>query len=208
MYSVQNIIKDSLSGFSRQILVPADFKGSGTEAAIKMSLSRLAKAGTIRRLAHGIYYVPVSDPVLGELIPSPESVAEELAEKERVRIRPAGAFALNKLGLSTQVPTRLVYLTDGNPRKLKVGKASIEFKSTTPKKMSLRGKISSLLILALEELDLQHLDKKQQERIYHLVEIEDPEDLTHDLKLAPNRIHDYLITFKRRIDEQRMANPE
>lgn len=208
MSSVQNIIKDSLSGFSTQILVPADFKGSGTEAAIKMSLSRLAKSGTIRRLAHGIYYIPVSDPVLGELIPSPESVAEELAEKERVRIRPTGAFALNKLGLSTQVPTRLVYLTDGNPRKLKVGKASIEFKSTTPKKMSLRGKISSLLILALEELDLEHLDKKQQERIYHLIEIEDPEDLTHDLKLAPNRIYDYLITFKRRIDEQRMANPK
>ncbi len=105
-----------------------------------MALSRLTREGRLTRLAHGIYFVPVTDPVLGKLDPSVEAVAEQLADRERVRIRPTGAFALNKLRLSTRVPTRLVYLTDGHPRKLKIGKATVEFKPTTPKKMALKGR--------------------------------------------------------------------
>lgn len=119
-----------------------------------MALSRAVRSGHIQRLAQGIYFIPSIDPVLGELMPSPEAVAEQPAEREKVRIRPAGSFALHRVGLTSQVPTRLVYLTDGHPRKLKIGKASVEFKATAPKKMALSGKISGLLILALESLEL------------------------------------------------------
>src|ERR1700754_562175 len=98
------------------ILFVSDFRGIGAETAIRKALSRLTKSGKLRRLAQGIYYVPQTDPVLGELRPSAEQVAQRVAEKEKVHIYPTGVYALNRLGLSTQVPTKLVYLTDGVPR--------------------------------------------------------------------------------------------
>lgn len=166
-----------------------------------MAISRLAKKGDIKRLAHGIYYKPFIDPVLGELTPSAEAVAQNLADRERVRIRPAGVYALHKLGLSTQVPTRLVYLTDGHPRKLKVGKATIEFKATTPKKMALIGSISSLLILALEELDIEHISQTTENRIFQLLQHEERGDLEHDLRLAPAKIYNYLSKLLKQVDD-------
>jgi len=83
-----------------------------------------------------------------------------LAKKERVQIRLAGAYALHKLGLTTQVPTRLVYITDGQSRLLAVGKSSIRFKAKAHKKFTTKGEVSSLLIQALEYLPPKDIDKK------------------------------------------------
>ena len=202
MQKVHESIKHSLSAFELgSIIFPSDFRGHGSQDAIKMALSRLVKQGHLKRVAHGIYYRPFIDPKLGELSPSPEAVAQNLADREKVRIRPAGSYALHKLGLSTQVPTKLVYLTDGHPRKLRVGKATIEFKATTPKKMALKGSISGLLILALEELDIDHINEVTEKRILQLLEREDRSDLSHDLRLAPGKIYNYLSKLLRRLDE-------
>jgi hypothetical protein len=139
------------------------------------------------------------DPLLGELTPAPEAVAEQLAEREKVRIRPTGAFALHKLGLTTQVPTRLVYLTDGHPRKFEIGKATVEFKATTPKKMSLSGEISGSLILALEGLELNKIDDNTEKRIKFLLQLEKQEVLQQDLQLAPGKVYDYLTRLLKQI---------
>jgi hypothetical protein len=206
MESMRTIINNSLSVTNAgKILFPADFRGKGSQAAIKMALSRLVRSGQIQRLAQGIYFVPVIDAVLGELTPSPETVAEQLAEREKVRIRPAGAFALHMLGLTTQVPTNLVYLTDGHPRKLKVGKATVEFKATTPKKMALSGEISGPLILALEGLELDKINPDIEKRIMHLLQLETPHLLAQDLQLAPGKIYDYLVRLLKQIPNDRMA---
>jgi Family of unknown function (DUF6088) len=200
MKSVQSIINNSLSIFKAgKILFPADFRGKGSQAAIKMALSRATASGHLRRLAPGIYYVPFVDQVLGELTPAPEAVAEQLAEREKVRIRPTGAFALHKLGLTTQVPTRLVYLTDGHPRKFQIGKATVEFKATTPKKMALAGEISGPLILALEGLELDKIDDNTEKRIKYLLQLEKQEVLQQDLQLAPGKVYDYLTRLLKQI---------
>lgn len=193
MKSVQVQISRTLKALQPgHIVTPSDFRGYGSQDAIKMALSRLVKNGELNRIAHGIYYRKYHDADMGELIPSAEMVAEMLAEKEKVRITPAGAFALNKLGLSTQVPTKLVYLTNGNPRKFMVGKVSVEFKPASSKKMALSGEISGPLILALADLDLKQLTPDQEKRIFELLQFGDPL-LSHDLKLAPGKIYDYLI---------------
>jgi len=194
MKIVQNSIERLLSRKkSGNLIFLSDFRGIGTEAAIKKALSRLVQKGVLKRAAHGIYYLPKIDPVLGELHPGGEEVAMMLAKKEKIRIRPAGAFALNKLGLSTQVPTRLVYITDGPPRQLKMGKLEIKFKATSHKKLATTGKISALVIQALEELDLNNIDESRTARIKQLLLTEDPKKLKHDLMLAPARIHDYIV---------------
>ncbi len=194
MGTVHQYIERSLSKHKKgDLIFPTDFRNAGNEGAIKMALSRLAKEGKLERLAHGIYFIPKTDPLFGPVYPGPEEVAESLARKEKVRIRPAGAYALHKLGLTTQVPTRLVYITDGASRNLKVGKASIKFKATTPKKLSAKGKLSGLIIQALEELDIKNIDIDTENRIRELLKKEEPAHLKNDMALAPARIHDYLL---------------
>ena len=97
---------------------PIDFASLGSRNAVRVALFRLAKRGVIRRLARGVYDYPVKHPELGLLNPSPERVAEALARGSGLRLQPAGAFAANQLGLSEQVPARIVFLTDGAGRKV------------------------------------------------------------------------------------------
>ena len=88
------------------VFVPADFLDLGSRDAIDVALHRLARKGTIRRLARGVYDYPKEHPVLGVLFPSAETVAKAIAGRDRIRIQPAGAYAANTLGLSMQVPAK------------------------------------------------------------------------------------------------------
>jgi hypothetical protein len=194
MEEVSSNIERSLSRKKAgEIVFISDFRGMGTDTAIRKSLSRLTKKGQLSRLAQGIYYIPKTDPVLGELLPSAEQVAQKVADKEKVHIYPTGVYALNRLGLSTQVPTKLVYLTDGVPRLLTIGKMKVRFKPTTPKKLALKGPISRLVVLALDELDTTQQDPERDRKLRALLLQEDPKKLKHDLQLAPGRTHDYIV---------------
>src|SRR5690349_8583362 len=82
------------------VFVPADFLDIGSREAVDVALHRLARLGTIRRLARGVYDFPKEHPVLGLLAPSAEDIARALAGRDRTRLQPAGAYAANALGLS------------------------------------------------------------------------------------------------------------
>jgi predicted transcriptional regulator of viral defense system len=187
---IEQVIKHRKKG---ELIFPTDFRGLGSEGAIKMTLTRLNKEGLIERLGHGIYLMPKTDPVFGKISPAPEEIANAIAKKEKIQIKPAGAYALHKLGLTTQVPTRLVYLTSGSAKEIKIGKTLIKFKATTPKKLAMKGKYSSLIVQALEELGTENIDSKTERRIKELLLKEDPKVLKEDLQLAPAKINDYLI---------------
>jgi len=188
--AVEKQIKNKKPG---AIIFPADFRGLGTEAAVKMTLVRLVKEGMLNKLGHGIYLLPKKDPLFGDLLPSPVEVAEAIAKKDKVRIKPAGAYALHKLGLTTQIPMKLVYLTDGPPRQITIGKTVLKFKATTPKKMAMKGKYSGLIIQAVEELGVENIDAETESKITELLRKESPKVLREDLRLAPAKVNDYLI---------------
>lgn len=185
---------------SGKLIYPSDFRGLGTDTAIKKSLSRLATKGSIKRLSHGMYYIPKIDPALGPLRPGVDDVIEMLKEKEKIRIEPTGAEALHALGLTTQVPTRRVYLTDGSQRVLSLGKLKIKLKATTPKKLSRKGKISKLVIYALEELGTENIDEVTRRRIRTLLQQEDPRLLKHDLTLSPVKVNNYIVNLLKEED--------
>lgn len=196
MDAIHHAIEQKIAkGRKGQLLFLSDFRSMGSQSAIKMALSRLTTSGIIKRIAHGIYLIPKTDPLLGELHPSLEEIAQAIAKRERVKIKPTGVYALHKLGLTTQVPTRLVYITDGAPRQIKVGKAVIKFKATTRKKLALEGEISSLVVQALEELGVENINEDAQLRIKELLLKEDKKKLMNDIKLAPVRISDYLYSL-------------
>lgn len=194
MGNVHKHIEHSISRRKKgELIFPTDFRGKGTQTAVKTALSRLSREGKLKRLAHGIYYVPKTDQLFGVIYPAPEEVAESIAKKEKVRIKPAGAYALHRLGLTTQVPTKLVYITDGENRQIKIGKTVIRFKATTPKKMSLEGQLSSLVILALDELNTANIDSDTANKIRTILQKENPGQLKRNLLLTSARIHDYIL---------------
>lgn len=176
-----------------QIFMPADFKDLGTSAAIRKALSRLVEQNQLVRMGQGIYTTTIQDDVFGPVMPTVEEMASIIAKKERVKIMPSGQYALNKIGLSTQVPMRLVYLTSGNKKSIAIGKSALVFKPASAKKLAMIGPISSLLFLGLEELELDRLTDTEREKIGTLLQQEDPRKLRHDLRLVSARISDFVM---------------
>lgn len=177
------------------LIFPSEFRGLASDDSIKQALSRLTQRGKIKRLAKGIYYLPETDKVLGEFRPSIDEVIQRIAQKERIRIKPAGSFAFHELGLTTQVPTRRLYLTDGHSRKFKIGNLEIKFRPTTPKKLSHKGKISGLAIQALEELGTTEIDEVTEKKLKVLLQKEEPEILMHDLQLTTGKVNTYILNL-------------
>jgi hypothetical protein len=129
----------------------ADFADLGVRSAIDSALHRREKEGFIRRVIRGIYDYPRHSELLQKSIsPDTDQVAYALARKFAWRIQPDGATAQNLLGLSTQVPARAVYLSDGPNRSYKIGKTSLAFEHTALKEAGFKLRESRLLVQALK----------------------------------------------------------
>lgn len=165
-----------------------DFIDVASNDQVRLALSRLVKEGFLFRVAQKIYYFPKEDPLLGKVQPNLERIAEAIAGREKISIKPAGAHALNKLGLSTQVPMKVVYLTNGASRKIKAGKRVIEFIKRSPRKMSYEGPTSGPVLIAIEELGELNLTEEMTDKIVKLLQQEDAQLLKNDFKLAPQWI--------------------
>lgn len=188
--SIDSRILARIHGRGRgSVLVPGDFLDLGSREAVDLALHRLAKKGTIRRLARGVYDFPKEHPVLGPLSPSAETVAKALAGRDRTRLQPAGAYAANALGLSEQVPAKVVFLTDGASRTVKIGPTTIQLRRTTPKNMAAAGRLSGLLIQALRELGQEHVTPARREHLKRTLPAEKRRELVKDLPLAPAWMH-------------------
>jgi len=186
MSSIEENILVKIKGVPRgTLLFPEDFNTLGTSEAIRLALHRLVNKKEISRVAQGIYVRPQLDKLIGEVFPSAEEVAGAIAKRDRIRIIPTGVYALNALGLSTQVPMKIVLLTDGSPREIKVGKRTIKLKKTTPKNLLAKGEISRLVIQALKEIGKNNLTIEKEQRIIELLKKESLQNLLHDIELAP-----------------------
>lgn len=168
------------------------FMSLGSADAIRQALARLVKAGELERIASGIYVRPQMDSVIGKVFPGIEEIAKAIAKRDKARIAPTGDYALNRLGLSTQVPMNVVYLTDGTARKIKIGKRTITFKKTTPKNVAAVGEISGLAIQALRTIGKDKLTDNERVRIQQLLKNEKPTRLEHDIRLAPDWIREIM----------------
>lgn len=189
MQSIEKQIEDKIKGDAKgTLLFPEDFQQLGSSEAVRLALYRIEKRGIIRRVAHGIYVRPKESPYIGEVMPTAEEVAEGIAKRDKIRIVPTGVYALHALGLSTQIPLKLVFLTDGAARTIKVGKRTIKLKRTTPKNLLAKGKISSLAIQALREIGKDKASLTELKLILKLLKEEDQQLLNHDIKLAPEWI--------------------
>ena len=186
MTSIEDKILQHIEAFPKgELFLPSDFSELGSSEAVRLSLFRLEKEGVITRVAQGIYVCPRESSLIGKLTPTAEEVAEAIAKRDKIRTTPTGSYALNALGLSTQVPMNIVLLTDGSPREIKVGKRKIKFKKTTPKNLMAKGKISRLVIQALKEIGNGKVTAVEEQKILDVLKKENEKDLKHDIVLAP-----------------------
>ncbi len=179
------------------IFTPGDLARLGPRTAVASALSRHLKAGTVRQPARGLYQVPETHPLLGELAASPDRIANALAGKHRLRLQPSGAYAANLLGLSDQVPQRIVYLTDGTPRQVRIGKQQIVLRRTTPRNMATAGRISGLVIQALRHLGRRNVDRTVIEKLRKRIGPRERAQLLADAPLAPAWISELMREIAR-----------
>ena len=196
----QSIENKTLSTINRKkhgaILFASDFASAGERKAINKALERIALSGKIIRIARGIYCKPKVDTEFGFgiLYPSVDEVAQAIAQRDKCRIVPTGDAALNKLGLSTQVPMNAVYYTDGTPRRIKVynGKG-ILFKHVVPKRLNFKSELVMLITFALQTIGQGHVSDEQLDRIKQLLSKESKERVYEDLELIPSWIRSIIL---------------
>ena len=167
------------------VFTPITFLDLGSRMAVDQALGRLTKTGTIRRLSRGLYDYPAKHPDFGDLPPNYDRIAQALVGRDNLKIQPSGAYAANLLGLSDQVPAKIVFLTDGPNRKVQVGKRTIVLKRTTPRNMATAGRISGLVIQALRYLKQVNVDSAVIVKLKRRLSDDDKDILMNDIRYAP-----------------------
>lgn len=148
---------DSLS--DGEILFASDFSDVASLATVRKFLGRQAEEGVIRRIFDGVYEKPKYSKVLDSFIPvDPEKVANALARKYHWTISPCGDVALNKLGLSTQVPAVWTYVSDGPYRKFGWENITVSFKHKANREISHMSDVSVMVVEALKALGKDNID--------------------------------------------------
>jgi hypothetical protein len=170
------------------VFTPAKLGELGSRDAIASALKRYKASGKIRQIAWGIYDYPVVDPLLGIVPPSAERVVEAIAARDAVRVQPGGAMAANLLGLSTQVPSKLVYLTDGRTQRIVIGRNEIILKHTTPRFMGAAGRVSGLVFQALRFIGREHVTSEVIHTLQHRLRHDDIKQIQRDITHAPGWI--------------------
>src|SRR3990167_5340044 len=149
MTAVQKI-KEYIASLPEGIPFAANtLRGFASTENIRQILNRLVKAGELKRVARGIFLKPKYLPHIGEQLPSVLEIAKTLTQSTGETIAVHGAEAARQLQLTTQVPMRLVFYTNGNTRTLKIAHRTIKLKHVNPSRLIAPGTVASLVISAL-----------------------------------------------------------
>lgn len=191
---VEDAIKSRIFAHGRGwCFTPKHFLDLGSDTAVRKVLSLLHMQNVIRRLAQGVYDYPREHQTLGQVSPNIDAVAKAIAEKNGAKIQPAGAYAANLIGLSEQVPGRVIFLTDGPPKKLKLGKLEIIFKQATVKNMFAAGSREALVIQAFKYMGKDHIDKAMLETTKRFLGQSKRSEFEKNIKFAPQWIRNMLL---------------
>ena len=180
------------------IFFPSSFPAYGDIKSVSKSLERLTNDAVIVRLDNGIYLYPKIDKELGlgVLYPSVEDIALQVAKRNRAHIAPTGAYAMNLLGLSTQVPMNVVFMTDGSPRKIRLGNnRTITFKHTVPKNLAFTNKTAQLATFALKEIGQNNVNEEHLKTLKHVFSTINGKSIEADYKLMPAWIRKIIKSF-------------
>lgn len=193
MESIANQIEKRIESKKRGVFIfSSDFVDIATPENVTKVLQRMMKAGKIIHVCQGVYYYPRIDTKygLGVIKPTTTEIALAIAKRDGVDIFPTGSYALHALGLSTQVPANAVFITNGSPRKINIGrKKDILFKhSDNAHNFEYKSKEMQLVVAALKEIGKGLATEEELTIIKEIVDRVPENQFKHDLALAPNWI--------------------
>ena len=178
------------------VFLNKDFIRSGSRSSVDVALCHLEKSGKIRRLIRGLYDYPrFSDELGGELTPDLHLAAKAYARKLGLKIQPDGNWAANMLGLSTQIPARISYFTDGKSRQLTIFDNSIYFRHVAPGKLQPGSEITILLTCAIRTLGREGIDDSGVNRLKSRLTDKDRKCLLRDARYIEGWIYDVIRTI-------------
>ena len=182
---VRNIIERNGPG---SLYMVQDFAGLNNDGLVTRALSRLENEGMLIRLAQGLYLYPARNKY-GILFPTIEKIAYAIAEKDKARIIPSGLTALNRLGLSTQVATNAVYITDATARELAIGNRKIIFKRAAPRNFAYKSDLFPMVVAAMKELGKDGVTDEHLKIIKQVIgKYGDIDEIRYDYNIAPQWI--------------------
>jgi len=159
MKYITNKVVSRINGYGRgSVFYSGDFIDLGTAKTVNRILERLSQKGKLKRLSPGIYYFQKKSQLLGDLSPRIDKVSAAVARKNNMKILISESLAANLLGLTTQVPAKNIFLTDGKTKIVKVDKQTIFFKHSSPKVMGLSKRKSGIVAQALKFFGKDRID--------------------------------------------------
>jgi Family of unknown function (DUF6088) len=192
MQTMQNKILRRIERFEPGKAFSAkDFLDIASRTTIDVALARLAIEGKIRRIRRGLYDTPKVKPALGgKLSPDIDEAAGAIARRQRWTIVPEGAWAANLLGLSTQVPSKISYLTDGPTKEIQIGRRSIYFRHAGPKVMAGLEGIQALVIQALRHLGKENVGTREIETFRSALSPRERRNFLKNTRFTLGWVHD------------------
>lgn len=171
----------------------SDFVAEFSREQVDNALSQLVKAGKIRRVCRGVYDCPKYSNLLEQyLSPDFDQVAQAIARKFNWRIQPSDDTALNLLGLSTQVPGRITYLSDGPTKDFSIGNHTLEFKKSALKDVGFKYRDSGLVVQALKALGKKRALEINIKDIRKNFDISKSKQIIQDTKSSTGWIYDHI----------------
>lgn len=151
-----------------EVHVVGDFLDLGGYHAVRKALLRLEEAGKIQKIMRGVYYYPQYSELIGEFeAPSPGKVADTLARKFGWTIAPCADTALNLFGLSTQVPAKWSYISDGPYHEFQIEAFTIEFRHKNNREISGISRQTATVIQALKAIGKDNVTDAQMDILRH-----------------------------------------
>mgnify|MGYP001202509585 CR=1 FL=1 len=187
MYSIMHQILARIHASGRgSVLTPKQFLDLGSRAAVDQTLSRLVRRGVLQRIGRGLYHYPKRSPRFGDLAPAPVAVARAYARKTGSTLQVSGAQAANALGLSTQVPARTTFVTDGATRQLRFGNQVVFLRRVAPRRLVGAGTPWGTALQALAYLGKSGVDASVIRRLKHTLSADQRRALVRHADAAPD----------------------
>ena len=183
--NIKNTVMKSIEqGSPHSIFFISDFTRYGSAETIRKILYEATITGLLEKAGHGIYIKPKISRF--GYVPVPlETIARKIAERDKCEILPTGNTAANLIGLSTQVPMNLSYITTGSTRTIKIGERKISFQHASPKNFAGKGSTMPLLIQGIREIGEKNMTGTDYEAIKRFIDNQNDPYLQEDLPLAP-----------------------
>lgn len=206
-YIKQHILRAIEESDPNSIFFISDFIDIASPETVRKIFFQATINNLLKRAGQGIYIKP-KDSRFG-IVPVPlETVAQKIAERDKCQILPTGNTAANIIGLSTQVPMNLSYITSGSTRTIFLGRRKLSFRHASPKNFASKGKVMPLLIQGIREIGEDNLSDNHYAAISRFIKATYDPYFKEDLLLAPIWIQRIINRLRKKEENETLAATE